>query len=52
MVFDESGDLNNIDMKDDDDMVELFKLQGNEVNGTDAKVNLDSDVANLFHMRR
>lgn len=52
MIFDESGDLKNKDMKDDDDMVELFKLQSSEGNETEAKVNLDSHVDNLVHMRR
>lgn len=30
VVFDESGDLKNIDMKDDNDLLELFKLQTGE----------------------
>lgn len=44
MVFDESGDLKNIVMKDDDDLLELFKLWNNEFNRPEVEVNLEFDV--------
>lgn len=52
VIFDESGNLNNIDMKDDDDLLQLFKLQNNATSRTEEEVNLDSDVADLTQSKK
>ena len=44
MVFEESVDLKNMGMKDDDDLFELLNLQNKEVNGTEDEVNLEYHV--------
>ncbi|KAH0698894.1 hypothetical protein KY284_013109 [Solanum tuberosum] len=43
VVFDESGDLKSLEMKDDDDFNELFKIQNNEANMPEAEGNQDSN---------
>ncbi|KAH0751737.1 hypothetical protein KY285_004885 [Solanum tuberosum] len=43
VIFDESGDLNNMETKDDDDLVELFKIQSNEANGPKTEGNQESN---------
>jgi len=37
VVFDESGDLKNLELKGDDDLEELFKIQKDEINGSPAE---------------
>lgn len=36
-----------VDMKDNDTLLELFKLQNHEVSSNEAEVNMDSDVSDL-----
>jgi len=43
VIFDESGDLKNLEMKDDDDLIELFKAQNIEANRPEAEGNLKSN---------
>lgn len=43
MIFDDSGDLKNQKMKDDDDLFDLFKVQNIEANKPEDEANLESD---------
>ncbi|KAH0658141.1 hypothetical protein KY285_026676 [Solanum tuberosum] len=43
VVFDESGDLKSLEMKDEDDLNELFKIQNNEAILPEAEGNQDSN---------
>jgi len=43
MIFDESGDLKSLEIKDDDDLDELFKIQNNEASRLKAEGDPESD---------
>lgn len=39
MIFDESGDLKNMDMKNDKDLIDIFKIKNIEDNRPEGKGN-------------